>query len=168
MAFELDLTCIKIKCYTKFQINMSKHVGEKCGKLWRTDGRRPGRTDGHHHTIYVPSEDGRIISGAQLVPIGIPTICWYTMRSNCTFMFSTKKVKASHNSAQELDQHLYESHFSYVLKYRSSEISLHNGSHSGRMNYSGTPVHTARIPSPFSRKHDYKNDEKVPHNISHS
>ena len=41
---------------------MSKHVGEKCGKLWRTDGRtdgrRPGqtdgRTDGHHHTIIRP------------------------------------------------------------------------------------------------------------------
>ena len=58
MAFELDLTCIKIKWYTKFQINMSKHVGEKCGKLWRTDGRTDGdpdgRTDGHHHTIIRP------------------------------------------------------------------------------------------------------------------
>ena len=58
MAFELDLTCITIKWYTKYQINMSKHVGEKCGKLWRTDGRRPGRTetrtDGHHHTIIRP------------------------------------------------------------------------------------------------------------------
>ena len=31
--------CIKIKSYTKFQLNMSKHVGEKCGKLWRMDGR---------------------------------------------------------------------------------------------------------------------------------
>ena len=66
MAFELDLTCIKIKWYTKFQIKMSKHVGEKCGKLWRTDGRTDGwtdgdpdgrmdgRTDGHHHTIIRP------------------------------------------------------------------------------------------------------------------
>ena len=54
MAFELDLTCIKIKWYTKFQINMSKHVGEKCGKLWRTDGRTETRTDGHHHTIIRP------------------------------------------------------------------------------------------------------------------
>ena len=37
---------------------MSKHVGEKCGKLWRTDGRTDGdpdgRTDGHHHTIIRP------------------------------------------------------------------------------------------------------------------
>ena len=62
MTFKLDLTCIKIKLYTKFQLNISKHVGEKCGKLWRTDGRtdgrRPGRTDGrtdgHHHTIIRP------------------------------------------------------------------------------------------------------------------
>ena len=61
-AFELAFTCIKIKWYTKFQLNISKHVGEKCGKLWRTDGwtdgrtetRTDGRTDGHHHTIIRP------------------------------------------------------------------------------------------------------------------
>ena len=52
MAFKLDLTCIKIKYYTKFQLNISKHVGEKCGKL--TDGRTETRTDGHHHTIIRP------------------------------------------------------------------------------------------------------------------
>ena len=46
MVLELDLTCIKIKWYTKFQLNISKHVGEKCGQLWRTDG--------HHHTIIRP------------------------------------------------------------------------------------------------------------------
>ena len=34
---------------------MSKHVGEKCGK---TGGRKPGRTDGHHHTII--RSDGRL------------------------------------------------------------------------------------------------------------
>ena len=44
MASELDLTCIKIKWYTKFQINMSKHVEKKCGKLWRTDGQTDGQT----------------------------------------------------------------------------------------------------------------------------
>ena len=32
MAFELALMCIKIKLYIKFQLNMSKHAGEKCGK----------------------------------------------------------------------------------------------------------------------------------------
>ena len=42
---------------------MSKHVGEKCGKGADGDpdrrrvGWRPGRTDGHHHTM---SEDRRI------------------------------------------------------------------------------------------------------------
>ena len=31
--FELDLTFIKAKPYAKFQVKMSKHVEEKCGKL---------------------------------------------------------------------------------------------------------------------------------------
>ena len=48
----------------KFQLNMSKYVGEKCGKRadGRTDGDPDGRTesrtdgdpDGHHHTIIRP------------------------------------------------------------------------------------------------------------------
>ena len=46
MAFELDLTFINIKSYTKCQRNMSKHEGEKCGKLWRTDGGMVTRSDG--------------------------------------------------------------------------------------------------------------------------
>ena len=29
----LALWYIKTKSYTKFELNMSKHVGEKCGKL---------------------------------------------------------------------------------------------------------------------------------------
>ena len=33
---------------------MSKHVGEKCGKLWLMDGDPDGRTDKHHHTIIRP------------------------------------------------------------------------------------------------------------------
>ena len=49
------------------------------------------------------------IIGAQFVPIGIPTICWYTMQSNYTYIFSMRKVKASLNSVQV--QHLYESYF---------------------------------------------------------
>ena len=32
-TLKLDLYYIKTKSYTKFQLNMSKHVGEKCGKL---------------------------------------------------------------------------------------------------------------------------------------
>ena len=30
---KLALWYIKTKSYTKFELNMSKHVGEKCGKL---------------------------------------------------------------------------------------------------------------------------------------
>ena len=33
MTLELDLEFIKWKSYTNFQLNVSKHVGEKCGKL---------------------------------------------------------------------------------------------------------------------------------------
>ena len=59
MAFELDLTCIKIKWYTKFQINMSKHKAcrrkvRKTVTDGRTETRTDGRTDGHHHTIIRP------------------------------------------------------------------------------------------------------------------
>ena len=64
-SLKLTLWYIKTKSYTKFEPNMSKHVGEKCGKLtdgrmdgW-TDGRRPGRTD-ITIPLYVPSKDGRI------------------------------------------------------------------------------------------------------------
>ena len=32
-TFKLDLKFIKWKSYTEFQLNMSKHVGEKCGRL---------------------------------------------------------------------------------------------------------------------------------------
>ena len=60
------------------------------------------------------------ISGAHLVPIGIPTICWYTMPSNCTYMFSMRKVKASHNSAH--DQHLYEWYFLLLKNHALSEV----------------------------------------------
>ena len=54
------------------------------------------------------------------MPIGIPTFCWYTMPSNCTYMFSMRKVKASHNSAQ--DQHLYESYFLLLKKPALAEV----------------------------------------------
>ena len=32
-TLKLALWYIKTKSYTKFELNMSKHVGEKCGKL---------------------------------------------------------------------------------------------------------------------------------------
>ena len=83
----------------------------------RTDGRRVGRTDGdpdgHHHTMIRPvwrrAYNKSSISGAYFVPIGIPTIYWYTMPLNCTYIFSMRKVKASLNSVQV--EHLYESYF---------------------------------------------------------
>ena len=52
------------------------------------------------------------------MPIGIPTICWYTMSPNCTYIFSMRKVKASLNSVQV--QHLYES---YVLLEKNPALS---------------------------------------------
>ena len=50
-----NLICRTIKqSHVQFQLNMSKHVWEKYGKLWWTDGWRPGRMDRHHHTIIRP------------------------------------------------------------------------------------------------------------------
>ena len=67
------------------------------------------------------------ISRAQLVPIGIPTICWYNMPSNCKYIFSMRKVQASHNSVQV--QHAYESYFLLeeippYLTYRGKFLTL--------------------------------------------
>ena len=56
------------------------------------------------------------MSGAQFVHIGIPNICWYIMPSNCTYIFSMRKVKASHNSVQV--HHVYESYFLFEKKSR--------------------------------------------------
>ena len=52
------------------------------------------------------------------MPIGIPTICWYTMSPNCIYIYSMRKVKASLNSVQA--QHLYES---YVLLEKNPALS---------------------------------------------
>ena len=38
------------------------------------------------------------ISGAQLVPIGIPTICWYTMPSNCTYVFHEESKRQNRST----------------------------------------------------------------------
>ena len=69
MTLKLDLRFLKTKSHTKFQLNMSRNVGEKCGKLAdgdpdgrseiRTDGRRPRGMD-ITLSLYVSSEDGRI------------------------------------------------------------------------------------------------------------
>ena len=52
---KLDLKLKYTKSHTKVQLNISKHVGKKCGN-WRTYGeseaRRVGRTDiPYHDTI---------------------------------------------------------------------------------------------------------------------
>ena len=61
MTLELDRMFIRRKWHAKFQLNMSKHVGEilsaeNCD--WRTETRTDGqmdrRTDRHHHTIIRP------------------------------------------------------------------------------------------------------------------
>ena len=45
MQLKLDMSCHLLNVYTKFQIDISKHVEEKSGKRGRTDGRTGGRTD---------------------------------------------------------------------------------------------------------------------------
>ena len=49
---------IKRKWHAKFLLNMSKHIGEKCGKLRRTETWMETwmetRTEGHSHTIIRP------------------------------------------------------------------------------------------------------------------
>ena len=54
MQLKLDMLCHLLNVYTKFQIDISKHVEEKSGKPGRTDGRTDRRTDGHCHGIIRP------------------------------------------------------------------------------------------------------------------
>ena len=54
MQLKLDMSCHLLNVYTKFQIDISKHVEEKSGKHGRTDGQTDRRTDGHCHGIIRP------------------------------------------------------------------------------------------------------------------
>ena len=45
MQLKLDMSCHLLYAYTKFQIDISKHVEEKSWKRGRTDGRTDRRTD---------------------------------------------------------------------------------------------------------------------------
>ena len=54
MKLKLDMSYHLLNAYTKFQIDISKHVEKKSGKLGRTDGRTDGQTDGHCHSIIRP------------------------------------------------------------------------------------------------------------------
>ena len=44
MQLKLDMSCHLLNVYTKFQIDISKHVEEKSGKRGRTDGRTDVRS----------------------------------------------------------------------------------------------------------------------------
>ena len=46
MQLKLDMSCHLLNVYTKFQIDISKHVQEKSRKRGRTDGGTDGGTDG--------------------------------------------------------------------------------------------------------------------------
>ena len=58
MKRKLDMLCHLLIVYTKFQIDISKHVEKKSGKLRRTSGRTDrrsgGQTDGHCHGTIRP------------------------------------------------------------------------------------------------------------------
>ena len=55
MKLKLDMSCHLLNAYTKFQIDISKHVEKKSGKLGRTDGQ----TDGHCHSTYKKITDSK-------------------------------------------------------------------------------------------------------------
>ena len=48
---KLDMLCHLLNVYTKFQIDISKHVEKKSGKLNRTDEQMDGQTLPQHNTI---------------------------------------------------------------------------------------------------------------------
>ena len=50
MQLELHMPCRLLNVYTKFQIDISKHVEEKFRKHGRTDGQMDGRTWPQHNT----------------------------------------------------------------------------------------------------------------------
>ena len=56
MQLKLDMSCHLLNVYTKFQIDISKHVEEKSGKRGRTDGRTLPRHNTSHFS------NGRIMS----------------------------------------------------------------------------------------------------------
>ena len=59
MQLKLDMSCHLLNVYTKFQIDISKHVEEKFWKPGRTDGQTGGRTD-IATAQYVRFSNGRI------------------------------------------------------------------------------------------------------------
>ena len=62
MQLKLDMSCHLLNVYTKFQIDISKHVEEKSGKRGRTDGRTLPR---HNTSVF---SNGRIKNDTIFVP----------------------------------------------------------------------------------------------------
>ena len=50
MKLKLDMSCHLLNANTKFQIDISKHIEKKSGKLGRTDGQTDGWTLPRHKT----------------------------------------------------------------------------------------------------------------------
>ena len=75
IQLKLDMSCHPLNVYTKFQIDISKHVEEKSGKRGRTDGRTDGQTDGRtlprHNTSRF--SNGRIIKMVKVMVAVIMT-----------------------------------------------------------------------------------------------
>ena len=61
MQLKLDMSCHLLNVYTKFQIDISKHVEEKSGKRGRTDRRTDGGTDGRTDRRTDGQTDGRTL-----------------------------------------------------------------------------------------------------------
>ena len=88
--------------YREVSLNMS--MKSQRLDLWRWDIK----------SLSTQYKSKSAISGAQLVPIGIPTICWYTMPPNCTYiMFSWGMPRLNTTPSKT---NIYTSHISCCQK----------------------------------------------------
>ena len=89
MQLKLDMSCHLLNVYTKFQIDISKHVEEKSGKRGRTDGRTDRRTDGRtlprHNTSRF--SNGRIKTSRQRIILYIKVVV--VKRAYCSGNWTT-------------------------------------------------------------------------------
>ena len=69
MQLKLDMSCNLLNVYTKFQIDISKHVDEKSGKRGRTDGRTDRRTDGQTDGRTLPRHNTSRFSNGRIKTI---------------------------------------------------------------------------------------------------
>ena len=89
---------IRTKWHTKFQLNTSKHVGEKWGKLWLMDGDPDGRTLPYNTSrlktgayIKTPTKPERAPQGSitMTVTFFVMTFDSLTSKCKCTFLSSS-------------------------------------------------------------------------------